>query len=91
MLKVKAEGSPLPSLVKKVVKREQQAELGTSVETYLNQIQTQVAFAPKKDKAKVAFLKFFAPFSARDEGMGNFPGGTGDVEGWYIWKLGLGA
>jgi len=88
--KSKAEGTSLPPLVKKVVKRDQQGELATSVENYLNQIQTSIVFGPKKDKTKAAFLKFFAPFSSRDEGMGNFPGGTGDPESWFIWKLGLG-
>ena len=72
------------------MKRDQQGELATSVENYLNQIQTSIVFGPKKDKTKAAFLKFFAPFSSRDEGMGNFPGGTGDPESWFIWKLGLG-
>jgi len=89
LVKSKAEGSPLPPLVKKVVKRDQQGELGSSVETYLNQIQTKVAFGPKNSKTKAAYLKFFAPFSSRDEGMGNYPGGTADPEGWFIWKLGL--
>merc|ERR1712137_445929 len=88
--KDKAEGVPLPPLVKKVVKREQQGELATTVEEYLNKINNSVVFAPKKDKAKQGFLKFFAPFSARDEGMGNFPGGTSDPEAWFLWKLGLG-
>lgn len=87
--KCKAEGSPLPPLVKKVVKRDQQNELGASVETYLNQIQTQIVFDKKNSKTKAAYLKFFAPFSPRDEGMGNYPKGTSDVEGWFIWKLGL--
>jgi len=90
LAKAKAEGSPLPPLVKKIVKQNQQGELAASVQTYLNQIQTSVAFAPKKDKTRGAFLKFFAPFTSRDEGMGNYPGGTSDPEGWFIWKLGLG-
>jgi len=90
LIKEKAEGVPLPPLVKKVVKREQQGELATTVEEYLNKINNSVVFAPKKDKAKQGFLKFFAPFSARDEGMGNFPGGTSDPEAWFLWKLGLG-
>merc|ERR1712137_398626 len=90
LIKEKAEGVPLPPLVKKVVKREQQGELATTVEEYLNKINTQTVFGPKKDTAKQSFLKFFAPFSARDEGMGNFPGGTSDAEAWFLWKLGLG-
>jgi hypothetical protein len=89
MLKEKAEGVPLPALTKKTAKREQQAELGTAVEEYLNKIVTSAVFGPKKDKAKASYLKFFAPFSPRDEGMGNFTGGS-DAEGWFLWKLGLG-
>ena len=89
MAKYKGEGQPLPPLVKKVVKREQQNELATSVEQYFNALAFQGIFNNKKESPKLYFMKFFAPFSPRDEGQGNYPGPITDVEAWFIWKLGL--
>ena len=82
---MKAETVPYPSLAKKVIKPDQQGELSAALSQYLTAINLDIIF--KKDKYKQLYLKFFAPLSPRDEGMGNFPGNASEVESWYVWKL----
>lgn len=91
MGKLKAEGIAVPPITKKVVKRDQQKELATALETYLNQLNLQLVFGPKATKAKLAYMKFFGPFGPGDEGLGNFQGNVADQESWFMWKLGLNA
>lgn len=85
MLKSKAEGTPIPLLTKKSIKKDQQQELISQLDAYFNSINLTTVF--KREKPRTIFLKFVGPSSVRDEGYGSIQGT--DYEGWYVSHMGL--
>ncbi len=79
MAKSKAETNPIPPMIKKSLKKEQQDEFISQLDNYFNSINNSVVF--KREKSRLVYLRFVAPIGNKDDGFGSVNGG--DVEAWY--------